>query len=223
MRLVFLPFKGEVPQRGGGGSYLVKTIAILLGRIFGFILPDATGSSLTAFHNYLYTGYVAHRFKAWGPHSAIKATAEEIVGADSIEIGADVLIGSHIRLTAWQKEGKGACIKIGDNTRIGDYSHLTALTGITIGRGFLSGTNLLITDNAHGATDIDSLHQMPISRELVSKGPVTIGDNVWCGNNVCILPGVTIGEGAVIAAGSVVTHDIPAYSVCAGIPASVIK
>lgn len=60
-------------------------------------------------------------------------------------------------------------------------------------------------------------------RSMYSKGPVVIGNNVWLGNNVCVMPGVTIGDGAIIGANSVVTHDIPAYSVAAGIPAKVIK
>lgn len=202
---------------------LIKSFALFIGRILECLTPHSFGSSLTAFHNYLYTGYVAPRFKTWGHHSAIKATAEEIVGAENIEVGDDVLIGSHIRLTAWRQNDKGICIKIGDRAHIGDYSHLTATEGITIGSDFLSGTNLLITDNAHGNTDSDSLHIAPICRDLVSKGPVTIGRNVWCGNNVCILPGVTIGDGTVVAAGSIVTHSIPAYSVCGGVPACVIK
>lgn len=52
---------------------------------------------------------------------------------------------------------------------------------------------------------------------------MVIGNNVWIGRNVCIMPGVTIGDGAVIGANAVVTHDIPAYSVAAGVPAKVIK
>jgi len=50
-----------------------------------------------------------------------------------------------------------------------------------------------------------------------------IGNNVWLGNNVCIMPGVTIGDGAVVGANSVVTKDVPAYSVAAGIPAKIVK
>ena len=56
-----------------------------------------------------------------------------------------------------------------------------------------------------------------------SQAPVTIGDNVWVAANATILPGVKIGEGAVIAAGAVVTEDIPANVMAAGIPARVIK
>lgn len=58
---------------------------------------------------------------------------------------------------------------------------------------------------------------------MVSKGPVIIGKNVWIGDKATILPGVTIGEGAVIAANSVVSKNVPPFSVVGGIPARIIK
>ena len=58
---------------------------------------------------------------------------------------------------------------------------------------------------------------------MYSKGPVIIEENVWIGDKVTILPGVTVGQGAVIAANSVVSKDVPAFSVVGGIPAKVIK
>ena len=82
---------------------------------------------------------------------------------------------------------------------------------------------MLISDNAHGKNIIEQLKLPPRQRPLYTKGPVVIGNNVWIGNNACILSGVTIGDGAVIGANSVVTHDVPAYSVAAGIPAKIIK
>ena len=62
-----------------------------------------------------------------------------------------------------------------------------------------------------------------MNRPLTSKGAVVIEDNVWLGDNVCVLSGITIGKGAIIGANSVVTHSIPPYSVAAGTPAKVIK
>ena len=61
-----------------------------------------------------------------------------------------------------------------------------------------------------------------MNRKLYSKGPVIIGRNVWIGENVCILPNVSIGDGAIIGAGAVVTHNIPSYSISAGVPAKLI-
>ena len=82
---------------------------------------------------------------------------------------------------------------------------------------------MTICDNNHGTTDFDTLHEAPIKRKLYTKGPVIIGNNVWIGDKATILGGVTIGDGAVIAANSVVTKDVPAYSVVGGNPARVIK
>lgn len=76
---------------------------------------------------------------------------------------------------------------------------------IIIGDGFVSGKWVTITVNAHGLTGLMTL-QLPVSsRSIVSKGPVIIGKNVWVGDKVTILPGVSVGDGAVIAANSVVT------------------
>lgn len=61
------------------------------------------------------------------------------------------------------------------------------------------------------------------SADRTSKGPVTIGNDVWIGTRVVILSGVTVGDGAIIAAGSVVTHDVPPYAIVAGTPAEIVK
>ena len=81
----------------------------------------------------------------------------------------------------------------------------------------------MINDNLHGNICRMELDIAPNLRPLTSKGPIIIEDNVWIGEMVCILSGVSIGKGAIIAAGSVVTKDIPAYTIAAGIPAKVIK
>ncbi|MBR4243334.1 MAG: hypothetical protein IKR98_05525 [Bacteroidaceae bacterium] len=60
-------------------------------------------------------------------------------------------------------------------------------------------------------------------RPIVSKGPVVIEDNVWIGEMACIMPGVTIGRGAIVGANAVVTHDVPPYTLVAGNPARIIK
>ena len=91
---------------------------------------------------------------------------------------------------------------------------------ISIGDYVLTGTNVFISDNSHGYTDSHSLHEPTTTRPIVSKGKVKIGNNVWIGNNVCIMAGVTIGDGVIIGANSVVTKDVPAYTVVAGVPAT---
>lgn len=126
-------------------------------------------------------------------------------------------------MTAWNENENEPQIIFGNNCLIRRGSHITALNSIIIGDNLLTGTNVLITDNSHGKTDFESL-RIPIrGKRIVSKGGVIIGNNVWLGNNVCVMPGVTIGNCVIIGANSVVTHDIPDYSVAVGIPAKVIK
>lgn len=92
-----------------------------------------------------------------------------------------------------------------------------------IGDNCLTGKWVTITDNSHGETDYDSLLLPPNKRNITSKGPIVVGNNVWIGDKATILPGVTIGDGAVIAANAVVTKDVPAYCVVGGNPAKIIK
>ena len=78
-------------------------------------------------------------------------------------------------------------------------------------------------NNSHGYTDYESLQQRPTQRQIVSKGSVIIGKNVWIGDKATILPGVMIGDGVVVGANTVVSKDIPNYSVVVGNPARIIK
>lgn len=115
------------------------------------------------------------------------------------------------------------CLTIGKRCYMGEYSHITCIERVSIGDNLLTGRFVIITDNCHGNTSIpEELSQHPADRILTSR-PVIIGKNVWIGDRVAILPGVTIGDGAIIAANAVVTHDVPAGAVVAGVPAKVVK
>lgn len=85
------------------------------------------------------------------------------------------------------------------------------------------GSNILITDHQHGFVNKDDFETPLVKRKLYSLGPVIIEDNVWIGENVSIMPNVTIGRGCIIGANAVVTKSFPAYSVIGGIPARIIK
>ena len=85
------------------------------------------------------------------------------------------------------------------------------------------GANVLVSDNSHGQLIEEQLSFQPSKRPLYSKGCIKIEENVWIGENVSILGGVTIGNGAIIGANSVVTHDVPPFSLAAGAPAKIIK
>ena len=107
-------------------------------------------------------------------------------------------------------------ITIGDNCFFNHNCSLTAAENILIGNQCMFANNFVVVDHDHDRKD------GKILKELVSA-PVKIGNNVWCGANVTVLKGVTIGDGAVIAAGSVVNRDVAAYSVVAGVPARKIS
>lgn len=150
-----------------------------------------------------------------------------ILGEEHISIGKGTHIGEYTHLTAWKTTYAGGHfnpeIHIGENCCFGNWNHITAINSIKIGNNLLTGKWVTITDNSHGETDSDTLKIAPLMRIVTSKGPIVIGDNVWIGDKATILPGVTIGDGAVIAANAVVTKDVPPYSVVGGNPARIIK
>lgn len=112
---------------------------------------------------------------------------------------------------------------IGEGTNIGEYSHITCIQPMHIGKGVLTGRFVLISDNNHGSSTLEELRLPPNKRPLSTKGPVYIGDRVWIGDRATILSGVTIGEGAIIAAGAVVTKDVPPAAIVVGNPGRIIR
>lgn len=114
-------------------------------------------------------------------------------------------------------------ITFGDNVTIADWVHIGALDSVTVGSGCLFGSKVYISDHYHGTTDHIDILSRPNDRDLYSKGPVVIERNVWLGDGVVVLPNVKIGEGAIVGANSVVTKDVPAYSIVVGVPARVLR
>ena len=112
---------------------------------------------------------------------------------------------------------------IGRNCNIGDDSNIQCCNTVKIGEGDRLGRKVMINDTSHGTFSRNELNLQPNKRPLTSKDSIVIDDNVWIGEMVCILGNVHIGKGAVIGAGSIVTKDIPSYSLAVGSPAKVIK
>jgi acetyltransferase-like isoleucine patch superfamily enzyme len=108
-------------------------------------------------------------------------------------------------------------LEIGDNSSVSSFTTIYAPFGVKIGRDVLISSNCGISSINHIQ---NSRHRRldPDDRGQFSK-PVIIGDNVWIGMNVCVLPGVIIGENSIIGAGSVVTKNIPENEVWVGNPA----
>ncbi|TSA24096.1 MAG: acyltransferase [Bacteroidetes bacterium] len=108
-------------------------------------------------------------------------------------------------------------IYIGDRTRIG--LGCTLIGPVKIGNDIRLAQNIVMSGLNHNYEDIS----LPISDQGVTTAPIVIEDETWLGANCVVLPGVTIGKHCVIAAGSIVTKDVPSYSVAAGNPARVLK
>lgn len=102
---------------------------------------------------------------------------------------------------------------IGKSSVVGDHAILDARGGLTIGENVNLSTNVAIWTGQHD-------YQSP--EFAYEEAPVRIGDYAWISFRTTLLPGVTVGEGAVVAAGAVVTKDVPPYTVVAGIPAKII-
>lgn len=108
-------------------------------------------------------------------------------------------------------------VQIGDHSRIGIGN--VVIGPVTIGNHVILAQNIVMSGLNHMYTDI----HIPIHRQPVTTAPIVIEDECWIGANTVITAGVTIGKHSVVAAGAVVTKDIPPYSVAVGNPARVIK
>jgi len=131
-----------------------------------------------------------------------------------IILGEHLLLHSRYAHTVLTTFGDG-CLEIGDRTFINYGVDIAATKLIKIGSDCLIGTHVSILDNDY--------HDVKAHKLFPPARPVTIGNKTWIGNRVIILPGVTIGEGVTIGAGSVVTKNIPDYSVAVGNPARVVR
>lgn len=117
-------------------------------------------------------------------------------------------------------------IDIGANVTCSGFVHIAATKQVTIGDGVLLGSHVHITDHAHGSYAgplQDTPATPPAERRLAGGRPVVIERNVWLGDGVVVLPGVSIGEGSIVGANSVVSRDLPARVIAVGAPARPIK
>lgn len=200
----------------------IKIIVNLLGLICSYLIPQKIPELFAACKSHFTTGYRKRTFKYWGK-GALLGYSPSLYGQKYITVGDGTTFLPSIRLSANFVEGTEPKIKIGKNCQFGRYTHITAIRNIEIGDNVLTGSFVLITDNAHGSSSKRQLNLNPLDRPLVSTGKVVIENNVWIGERAIILPGVKIGSGAIIAANAVVTKDVPAMCIAAGIPAKVVK
>jgi acetyltransferase-like isoleucine patch superfamily enzyme len=143
-----------------------------------------------------------------------------------IEFGPGFTSGVGLRIEAFGADGDPARIRIGRAVQVNDYVHIGAVQSVRIGDNVLIASKVFISDHNHGAYSGDAPHDspdVPPNLRPLSSAPVVIEDNVWIGEFVSVLPGVTIGRGSIIGSMSVVTRDVPPDSIAVGSPARVIK
>jgi acetyltransferase-like isoleucine patch superfamily enzyme len=151
-------------------------------------------------------------FVRWPVHGNVL----EALQAGRLEVGPHVLLEPGVWITAQDP----ARVRIGGGTLLNLSVMIAAVGLVEIGEHCMLANGCLVTDADHRFDDPDR----PVPWQgFTSKGPTRIGANVWCGANVVVTSGVTIGERCVIGANSVVTHDVPAFSIAAGAPARVIR
>lgn len=157
--------------------------------------------------------------RQFGSDSLIDFPAR-VLGGQSIVIGQRVKIWRDARIEAFTRADGQPTLHIGDNTIIQPGIHIGAALQVKIGTGVLMASGVYITDHDHD--NFDPFEENRTHHRLLAA-PVEIGDDVWLGERVIVLKGVTIGAKSVIGAGSVVSRSIPPLCVAAGVPAKVIR
>lgn len=151
----------------------------------------------------------------------------DIRNKKNIDFGENLTTGVGCRIETFpQMITQSKLLKFGKNVQLNDYVHITAAHSVEIGNNVLFASKIYISDCTHGSyvgdeNDSDPLLN-PIDRPLSVK-PVRIEDNVWLGEFVSVLPGVTIEKGTIVGANSVVSKSLPPYVIAVGSPAKPIK
>ena len=165
----------------------------------------------------------AGRFRAFGAGSAICFPVAALFGERHIDLGAGTVVGPYATLSAGVSPahdlGDEAVVRIGDRCLIGKGSGIVGHARIDIGDDVFTGHHVYITDANHGYED----PTRPIGKQFAPPRPVRIGAGSWLGHGTVVLPGAHIGEHVAIGAGSVVTGELPAFSVAVGNPARVVR
>lgn len=168
----------------------------------------------------LYTLAVRGSFAHWGRHSRLGRGAM-LVGPGLVQVGNRVHVGRRAWLNAKDDRGDGApTLSIGDGTYIGRDAQINAWRSVHIGRDVLIADRVFISDADHNCADAAKPIRLQGDRFV---GPVELHDGCWIGIGAVILPGVTVGRNAVVAANAVVTRDVPARVIVGGVPAQIIK
>jgi acetyltransferase-like isoleucine patch superfamily enzyme len=138
----------------------------------------------------------------------------EIAAQGRVDFGRFVWIGDGTKIRC--HEGR---VEIGDKTVMGQECTISAYQHVRIGQQCVIADRAMFIDFDHGVVEVDR----PIRRQGIYKRDVRVGSNVWIGYGACVLRGVSVGDNAIVGTNSVVTKDVPANAVVAGIPARIIR
>src|SRR4051794_26363783 len=171
------------------------------------------GRLLNALHLYLLKRRVRGLTMAEG--ASIDRRARIVVKGpqDRITLGRNAILRHNVYLSTF-----GAFADIGDGASIGPNCVLYAQGGLTIGRDVSIAPNCVLSTGGHVYDEPGS-----IRAQGFTKSPIVVGSYVWIGANATVVEGVTIGDHAIVAAGAVVTRDVPEGAIVGGVPAHVVR
>lgn len=164
-----------------------------------------------------------------GKHYRVGPTASVVLKDGSTR--EDIQIGDHVDVYGTLYSQSKGLIRLGSYVRVGRNVQIRCGGSISIGEGTVISENVIITDNNNHPISVafrKAWSQLPPSSDIhlwkwSAIKPVTIGKNVWVGENARICKGVTVGDNSIVAASAVVTKDIPANCIAAGNPARIVK
>jgi acetyltransferase-like isoleucine patch superfamily enzyme len=157
---------------------------------------------------------VKRSFARFGSRSRLSLPIQ-LHHAERMSIGSRVYLGPGCWLLTHDPGGQ---LEIGDGTSIAGYCVLSAAVSVQVGNKVLFARNVYVADHRHGFERPD----VPvIDQPITELRPIVIEDGAWLGQNVVVLPGVTVGRNAVVGANSVVRDDVPPHSVAVGAPARI--
>ncbi len=196
--------EGELTMSSQSSNYLSK----LYKKYFDRNLAEIISEGFKVLKGIL----TKHKFDSCGSLLRVEGKLKILKKNAKINIGNKVKFCNGVKISAWGNEYK-SIINIGDNTWIGDRTEIHAGKSVDIGANCNISWDVCIMDRDY--------HKFNSEKEEIE--PIKIGDNVWICCNSLILKGIKIGDGSVIAAGSVVTKDVPANVLAGGNPAKILK
>ena len=131
--------------------------------------------------------------------------------------------GKNVHFSPLNSEFSHNTISIGNDVYIGPYALFSAVKGLTIGNKVTFGPRVTIMGGNHNFREVGQYIFDVHEKRDDDDAPVIIEDDTWIGSNAIILKGVTVGHGAIVGAGAIVTKDVPPYAIVGGNPAKVIK